>query len=181
MMKLFFKFCFWLTGWKMVGKRPEISKYVLIVAPHTSNWDFFIGVAARSVSDLRSDYLAKDSLFKIPVVGWFLRKVGGHPVNRSKRTNMVDQVVALFHEKKEFVLTITPEGTRSYNPDWKTGFYRIAHKAGVPIVMVAFDYQNKQVIYNEPFLPTGDLEKDLETIKAYYRTIKGKYPELGVR
>ena len=181
MMKAFFKFCFWIAGWKVVGRRPtEVKKYILIVAPHTSNWDFFIGVAARSISGLRSDYLAKDSLFKIPVVGGFMRLVGGHPVDRSKRTNMVDQVVDLYNEKEEFVITITPEGTRSYNPNWKTGFYRIAHKANIPIVMVAFDYSKKQVIYNEPMYPTGDLEKDIEEIKAYYRTIPGKYPELGV-
>lgn len=180
-MKAIFRFCFWLTGWEVVGRRPsEIKKYILIVAPHTSNWDFFIGVAARSISGLRSDFLAKDSLFRIPLVGWFLRAIGGHPVDRSKRTNMVDQVVELYNQKEKFVITITPEGTRSYNPNWKTGFYRIAHKASIPIVMVAFDFAHKQVIYNEPFYTTGDMDKDIEDIKNYYRTIKGKYPELGV-
>lgn len=180
-MKVFFKFCFWLVGWKVVGGTPDLDKFVLIVAPHTSNWDFFVGVAARSISGLRSDYLAKDSLFKLPLVGWFLGKVGGHPVDRTKRSNIVDQVVELFHQKDQFVLTITPEGTRSYSPDWKTGFYRIAHKAGVPIVMVAFDYANRQVIYNDPFYPSGNIDQEIEEIKSYYRTIKGKHPELGVR
>lgn len=181
MKKAFFKFCFRLTGWKVVGHRPsDLKKYVLIVAPHTSNYDFFVGVAARSISGLKSDFLAKDSLFKIPMVGWFLRKVGGHPVDRSKKTNMVDQVVDLFNQHEEFVITITPEGTRSYNPNWKTGFYRIAYKAGVPIVMVGFDYEKREVAYREPFIPSGDIEREIEEIKAYYRTVKGKHPEKGV-
>lgn len=182
MMQRFFRFCFWLIGWKVIGRRPEkISKYLVIVAPHTSNWDFFIGVAARSISGLRSDYLAKKSLFDIPIVGWFLRKVGGHPVDRSRKMNMVDQVVALYAQHDQFVITITPEGTRSYNPDWKTGFYRIAMKANIPIVMVGFDYGRKIVEYKDPFYPTGDLDADLEKIKSYYRGIQGKYPEKGVR
>ncbi|RED93857.1 lysophospholipid acyltransferase family protein [Marinoscillum furvescens] len=182
MKKAFFSVCFRLTGWRVVGQRPvHLKKYVLIVAPHTSNWDFFVGVAARSISGLKSDFLAKDSLFKIPLVGWFLRKVGGHPVDRSRKMNMVDQVVELFHKHEEFVITITPEGTRSYNPNWKTGFYRIADKARVPIVLVGFDYEKRTVEYRKPFIPTGDLEKELEEIKAYFRTVKGKHPEKGVR
>ncbi|MEQ8471863.1 MAG: lysophospholipid acyltransferase family protein [Marinoscillum sp.] len=180
MIKAFFKLCFKLTGWKMKGHRPNLKKYVVIVAPHTSNWDFFVGVAARSISGLRSDFLAKNSLFKIPLVGWFLRKIGGHPVDRTKKLKMVDQVVELFNQHEEFVITITPEGTRSYNPDWKTGFYRIAHRAGVPIVMVGFDFEHKTVEYKEPFYPTGDIDKEVEEIKDYYRSIKGKYPEKGV-
>ncbi|MEP5791793.1 MAG: lysophospholipid acyltransferase family protein [Cyclobacteriaceae bacterium] len=181
MIRAFFRFCFWITGWKVVGKRPDIAKYVLIVAPHTSNWDFFVGVAARSISYLRSDFLAKNSLFKIPIVGWVLKKMGGHAVDRSKNSNMVDQVVDLYHQHDEFVVTITPEGTRSYVPKWKTGFYRIADKANVPIVMVGFDFPNKQVIYREPFYPTGDMESDMEVILDYFRQIKGKHPENGVR
>ena len=94
---------------------------------------------------------------------------------------MVDQVVELFQQHEEFIITITPEGTRSYVPEWKTGFYRIAHKAGVPIVMVGFDFEHKVVEYREPFYPTGDMEADMEFIKSYYRSIKGKHPEKGVR
>lgn len=180
MIKAFFKFCFKLTGWKVIGSRPNLKKYVVIVAPHTSNWDFFVGVAARSISGLRSDFLAKNSLFKIPVVGWFLKKIGGHAVDRSKKLKMVDQVVELFNTHDEFVITITPEGTRSYNPDWKTGFYRIAHKANIPIVMVGFDFERKVVEYKAPFYPSGDIDKEIEQIKDYYRRIKGKHPEKGV-
>lgn len=179
-MKKLYTFCFKLFGWKLIGKKPDLKKYIIIVAPHTSNWDFFVGLAARSMADIKSVYLAKKSLFVIPVVGWFMKKVGGHPVDRSKRTNLVDQVVEAYQSNEEFVITITPEGTRSYNPEWKTGFYRIALKAEVPIMMVAFDYKKKEVILNDPIYVTGDMDLDLEKIKSYYRTIPGKYPEKGV-
>ena len=160
---------------------PDLKKFVLIVAPHTSNYDFFVGLAARYILDLRSHFLAKNTLFKIPVVGWFFRIVGGIPVDRSRNTNIVDQVVELFDKRDTFVLTVAPEGTRSYRPSWRTGFYRIAEKANVPIVMVAFDYSKKLVEVNDPFIPTGNLEEDIEMMKSYYRAIVGKNPELGIR
>ena len=180
MKKRFYSFCFWLFGWKLMGGKPDVSKFILILAPHTSNYDFFLGLAARSISGLDSGFLAKSSLFTIPVIGRIMKAFGGHPVDRSKKTNLVDQVVALYERHEEFVITITPEGTRSYNPNWKTGFYRIAIKADIPIVMVSFDFEKKVVEYREPFYPTGDLEADLEYIKSYYRTIKGRHPEQGV-
>ncbi len=167
-------------GWKTKGEIPDLDKYVIVVAPHTSNWDFFVGLAARYILHLRSHFLAKNSLFKVPVVGWFLKSIGGHAVDRSRKTNMVDQVVEIFENNNKFVLTVTPEGTRSYQPNWKTGFYRIAEKAKVPIVMVGFDYGNRVVEVLDPFHPTGDLESDIEKMKDYYRTIRGKRPELGV-
>ena len=99
----------------------------------------------------------------------------------SYRTHGRDQVVELYDKHEEFVITITPEGTRSYREEWKTGFYRIAEKAKVPILIVGFDYGNKVVELKELFYPTGDMEKDIEYIKDYYRSIKGKHPELGVK
>jgi len=179
--KRFFQFLFLLFGWRTKGRMPDVKKFVLIVAPHTSNYDFFVGLAARYILDLRSHFLAKNSLFKIPVVGWFFKIVGGIPVDRSRNTNIVDQVVELFDKRDRFVLTVAPEGTRSYRPIWRTGFYRIAEKANVPIVMVAFDYSKKLVEVNDPFIPTGNLEEDIEMMKSYYRTIVGKNPELGIR
>ena len=160
---------------------PPLKKYVLIVAPHTSNWDFFVGIAARSILKLRSKYLAKNSLFRIPVVGWLLTQLGGFPVDRSRHSNLVEQVAEMFRNRDKLVVTLTPEGTRSYVPKWKTGFYWIAHQANVPIVMVGFDYGNKIVEVKPPFYPTGDIEKDLPFILNYYRSIKGKHPENGVR
>ena len=178
--RTFFSFCFFVFGWKTKGQMPDIKKYVLIVAPHTSNWDFFVGLAARYILNLRSHFLAKQSLFKIPVVGWFMRVIGGHAVDRSRNMNLVDQVVELYESLDEFVMTVTPEGTRSYQPNWKTGFYHIAVKAKVPIVMVGFDYKKKEVEVRDPFTPTGDKEADIEFIKAYYRTVVGRNPEKGV-
>lgn len=172
---------FRLAGWKVSGKKPDLKKYVVIVAPHTSNWDFFVGWSARNIIGFRPNFLAKNSLFKIPFVGWFLKFIGGVPVDRSKNTNMVDQVVKLYKEKEEFIMTITPEGTRSYSPKWKTGFYRIANLAGVPILKIGFDYATKTVFLDELFYPTGDMEKDIETLKDYFRQFKGKNPEDGVR
>ncbi len=180
MMRQFFLLCFKLTGWTTKGELPDLKKFVLIVAPHTSMMDFFVGVAARSIFRLRSNYFVKDSLFKIPVVGWFLRITGGFAVDRSKHTGMVDQAIALFNEKDRFVLTITPEGTRGLVTKWKTGFYWIATEANIPIVMVGFDYKDRFVEMRPPFYPTGNLEADLEVMKAYFRTITGKHPEKGV-
>ncbi len=177
----FFRFCFFLTGWKTIGKLPEVKKYILIVAPHTSNMDFFVGLAARHILNFKSHYLAKKSLFDNPFVGWFLRLTGGYPVDRSRKMKMTDQVVELYNQHEEFVVTITPEGTRSYVPEWKTGFYRIAVNAGLPILLVGFDYSRKVVELKELFYPTDDMGKDMEHILSYYRTIKGRHPEKGVK
>jgi len=172
---------FKLFGWKVVGDKPETRKYVIIVAPHTSNWDFFVGWTVRNVIGFYPNFLAKDSLFKIPFVGWFLKNIGGVPVDRSKKTNMVDQVVEIFEKSEDFIMTITPEGTRSYAQEWKTGFYRIADKAKVPIVKIAFDYGTKTVILDEPFYTQGNMEAEIEEIKDYFRQFKGKNPQDGVR
>ncbi len=173
-----------LFGWKVQGKKPDEKKYVIIVAPHTSNWDFFVGWGARNVIGFRPNFLAKRELFKIPLVGWFLKFIGGVPVDRKskkKSTQLVDQVVTLFNERDEFVMTITPEGTRSYAPKWKTGFYRIAHQAGVPIVKIGFDYGTKTVFLDEPYYTKGNMEEEIEEIKDYFRQFKGKNPENGVK
>ena len=179
--KQFFQFWFWLFGWKIIGEKPKLDKYLVIVAPHTSNWDFLIGLAAKHIMDLHSEFLGKNSLFKIPILGWFMRSIGGHPVDRSKNSNIVDQVVDLFNQHKKFVIALAPEGTRTYVPKLRTGFYHIAHKAGIPIAMVGFDYKRKVVEFKDLFYPTGDVEKDMEVILGYYRTIPGKYPEKGIR
>jgi 1-acyl-sn-glycerol-3-phosphate acyltransferase len=179
--KVFFQFWFWLFGWKVVGKAPSLKKYVIVVAPHTSNVDFFVGLAAKHIIDLRSHFLAKHSLFKIPLVGPFLKSIGGHEVDRSKHNSLVDAVVDLFNTNERFAMTVTPEGTRSYVKRWRTGFYHIAEKAGVPIVMIGFDYGTKTVEVKEPFLPSGDRDKDFEKMKEYFRSIKGRHPEKGVR
>lgn len=151
----------------------------MIIAPHTSNWDFFLGLAARSVLNLDTRYAAKKELFKFPF-GWIFKKLGGYPVDRSKSNNFVDAVAEVFKTQPEFSICLTPEGTRSYAPVWKTGFYYIAQKANLPVVMVAFNYAKKEVVVEPPYYLTGDVDKDIEFMKNYYRKIPGKNPENGV-
>lgn len=181
MTRAFYRFMFRLAGWQIKGGIDQsLARYVMIVAPHTSNWDFFIGLAARSILGIDTRYVAKKELFRFPF-GWLFRKLGGYPVDRSKNTKFVDSVAEIFNQYDRFSICITPEGTRSYAPKWKTGFYYIAVKAQVPIVMVAFDYPSKQVRVEPPFYPTGNMEEDLEHMRNYFRTATGKHAEKGVR
>ena len=184
MKKRIYQFIFKLFGWKVIGSKPaNHKKFIIVVAPHTSNYDFLVGVAARAIMKLNSAYLGKKELFDLPLIGWFFKAVGGIPVDRSKKTNMVDQVVEYIQSSdpdKELAVCITPEGTRSYAEKWKTGFWHIAQTANIPIVMVGFDYKRKVVEFKEPFLVT-EKEADVEMMKAYFRTIPGKILENGVR
>lgn len=163
---------FRLLGWKVVGKLPDLKKYIVIVAPHTSNWDLVICLMARFVVGVKINFLAKHQLFVFPL-GNFLRAVGGTPVDRTKHGNKVEQVVALYKDNDVLRLGLAPEGTRSPVTRWKEGFYHIACKAGIPIVMVGPDYATKEIRVHEPFWPTGDINKDFAEIVEFFRTIKG--------
>jgi len=163
-----------------VGKKPDYKKFVIIAAPHTSNWDFVVGEWVRSTLRMKAWYIAKKELFVWPL-GYLFRALGGYAVDRKKSSNTVDQIVHLFNTHDEFNITITPEATRSYNENWKTGFYSIALKANIPIQMAAYDYPKRTVTFAEPFFPSGNLEKDLVMIKDFFRQFKGKIPENGVR
>ncbi len=176
-----FLFCTW-AGWRIVDERTEpMDRYIIVVAPHTSNWDFFVGLAVRKLAPLGDvKFLAKKSLFK-PPLGWFFRFMGGYPVDRSGHLNQVDAVVAMFRRGEIHKIAITPEGTRKYQPNWKTGFHHIATKAGVPIVLSAFDYGARTVFISTPFSITTDLEGDIERMKAWFRPHKGRNPEDGIR
>ncbi|MFN3876411.1 MAG: 1-acyl-sn-glycerol-3-phosphate acyltransferase [Flavobacteriales bacterium] len=171
-----------LLGWRIQDDRPEgLERYIIVVAPHTSNWDFVVGLAVRSIARLHDvKYLAKASLFK-PLTGWFFRALGGYPVDRSKHNNLVDAVVAMFNRGEIRKIAITPEGTRGYQPNWKTGFHRIATGAGVPIILATFDYPRKLCILGAPFPLTADPEEDIARMKDWFRPHKGRHPELGVR
>ncbi len=175
-MQRFGQFIFKLFGWKVVGELPKEKKYVVVVAPHTSNWDFMVGLFARFSLGVKINFLAKRQLFFFPL-GPILRILGGAPVDRSKKNNAVDKVVNLFHTQDEFRLAITPEGTRGPVTRWKEGFYHIACKAKLPLAMVAFDYASKEVRIREAFWPTGDISTDFPKILDYYRHIKGYYPK----
>jgi 1-acyl-sn-glycerol-3-phosphate acyltransferase len=172
---------FKLTGWKIVGSfPPHIKKYVIAVAPHTSNWDFTVGVSARSILRLQNaKFIGKSQLFKKPY-GWFFRWLGGVPVDRSRSQDLVQQVAQHFKQSDVFALAVAPEGTRKKVDRLKTGFYYIAKEAGVPIFPVGFDYAKKEVIVAEPFYPGPDAESDLQKLMAFYRGIKGKNPEFGL-
>jgi 1-acyl-sn-glycerol-3-phosphate acyltransferase len=161
---------FWnLFGWKIVGDMPaDLKKYIIITAPHTSNWDFLIGLCVRSILGFESNFLGKKSLFRWPH-GWLFRKLGGYPVDRTNRNNLVDQVVELFQSQQKFVLALAPEGTRKTVSDWKTGFYYISLKAKVPIVRSKFDIKNKCVTIFPPYWPTGNIQVDMVQIKEVFK------------
>jgi 1-acyl-sn-glycerol-3-phosphate acyltransferase len=178
MKQILYKFIFCtIFKWKVVGTIPnELKKCVIIAVPHTSWWDFFLGIFSRGILKLEINYVAKKELFVFPF-NYFFSWTGGSPLNRQKNENKVDSIVKIFEEKEIFRLAISPEGTRKKVTEWKTGFYYMALKANVPIIPVAFDYGRKQVVYHEPFYPTGNIDADLKNLKSFYKDVIGKVPE----
>jgi len=166
-----------LLGWRIDGTLPDLPKYVVIGAPHTSNWDYvlFLGVMFSLRMNVR--IMAKAEVFRFPV-GWFFRYCGGVPVDRKRSTGLVEQMVHAINESETFILTISPEGTRHYVTEWKKGFYHIAKGAGVPIVMGQIDGRHKTVhILKEPFHPTDDIEADMKAIKGNFEGVVGINPK----
>ena len=164
-----------IYGWRIDGKLPNIPKFVLIGAPHTSNWDaiLFLGVIFSLRANVR--VMAKAEAFRFPF-GWFFRYCGGIPVDRRKSTGMVDQMVKAFHESEQFVLTIAPEGTRHQVVEWKRGFYYIAKGAGVPIVMAVVDGRHKTVQIGHIFHLANDVEADMKLIQGHFAGVTGIKP-----
>ena len=161
-------------GWKIEGDVPRnISKYIIIVAPHSSNWDFLVGLAVRSINQFQCNFLGKKELFA-PPFGWLFKKLGGRAVDRSKSENLVEQVAEIFKSETSFVLAIAPEGTRKKVERWKTGFYHIAFRAGIPIVMAGIDYPSKTVSFAPPLFPTGNLLEDAKIMESFFRDKRGK-------
>lgn len=173
---------FKLIGWQTEGSFPkDLKKFIVAVAPHTSNWDFVIGVMARSILHLQgAKFLGKSQLFK-PPFGWLFRWLGGYPVDRSSSHDMVHQVVSIFNSHSKFILALAPEGTRQKVDRLKTGFYYIAKQAGVPIIPCGFDYEKKKVVVGKPLHTTENLEADMKTLIEFYSGIRGKNPELGIQ
>jgi 1-acyl-sn-glycerol-3-phosphate acyltransferase len=165
-----------LMGWKWEAKVPELDKSVLMVAPHTSNWDFIMGKLCYTAMGRNANFVIKEEWMKGPA-GWILKKLGGIGVDRSKVQYFTDNVAELFHTHEHFNVAITPEGTRKPNPKWKKGFYHIAMKAGVPIVLVKIDYGIKTVSLFHIFYPTGNEKVDIEAIQEMYRGVTGKHPK----
>lgn len=173
---------FWTTvlkmeGWRVEGEIPNIAKAVLIAAPHTSNYDGVYGFTAALALGLEIKAMAKDTLFKPPfkpILNW----LNIIPVHRSSPEGIVDQMKAEFDRHEALWIGIAPEGTRSAAEKWKSGFYRMAVGANVPIIMGGFDYPSKTIHFLGVFHPTGDYEKDLETILAIYRRLTPCHPEM---
>lgn len=172
---------FKILGWKIEGEFPNtLKKYIVAVAPHTSNWDFPLGVMARSILRMENaHFLGKHTLFK-PPFGWFFRWLGGQPVDRTKSHDVVQQVVDIINNHENFILALAPEGTRKKVEKLRTGFYHIAKGANIAIVPVGFDFSKKRVVISKPFYPTGNQDADFEFLLAFYRTMKGKNPEFGI-
>jgi 1-acyl-sn-glycerol-3-phosphate acyltransferase len=178
MKQILYKFLFFrLLGWKIVGTiDPKVKKCVMIVVPHTSWYDFFLGVFTRGIVQLEMNFVGKKELFVFPF-NYYFQWMGGTPLNRQKNENKVDAIASIFEKKDEFRLAIAPEGTRKKVTEWKTGFYYIAKKANVPILPVAFDYGKKEVKLMPFFEPTGDLEADLKVLQSKFAGVVGKFPE----
>lgn len=162
-----------LAGWSFEGGLPNMPKFVIAVAPHTSNWDFAVGVFARQALALRARFLGKDSLFK-PPIGPIMRWLGGTPVRRDVSTGLVEQVATAIAQEDHFVLAIAPEGTRSSVTKWKTGFYHIAREAGIPIALVTFDYGRKRIVAAPPLIPSGDFDRDFAQMQAFLQGVTPK-------
>lgn len=165
-----------ILGWKVINTLPDASKCIIVVAPHTSNWDFIIGKLAYSSIGRTANFLIKKEWFIFPF-NLFFKSIGGIPVERSKNNSMTGFLTAEFEKHNKLHLAITPEGTRKPVKEWKKGFYFIAVKANVPILLIGLDYSKKEASLLDLFYPSGDYKTDIVKIKSYYKDIKGKHPE----
>ena len=165
-----------VARWRIVGDFPPLPKFVVVVAPHSSNWDFFVGVAARFALDVDAHWLGKHTLFRWPL-GPVLRRLGGRPVRRDAPEGVVAAVAGMLRAEPRFVLALAPEGTRCRVAQWRTGFWHIARAAEVPIVPVAFDWSRREIVIGEPVWPTTDLAADVAALQARYRAEMARYPE----
>jgi len=170
-----------IFGWKVDGTIPEMKKnenLVLIAAPHTSNWDGIFGFAAILGLDVKISYFGKYTLFKQPILGRFLKYMGGIPVNKNKPgSGLVKEAIANIEKLKGTLIAMAPEGTRSKTERWRTGFLRIAEAVDAKIFVAAFDFKTKRIVLDKFFQPSDDMQKDLENLKIYYQQFTAKIPE----
>lgn len=163
-----------IMGWRIEGIfDPELQKCVIIVVPHTSAFDFIIGVLTRGILQQKMHFVAKKELFVFPFAAYF-KWMGGQPLDRKRSEGKVAAIGRIFETQDVFRLAIAPEGTRGRVEEWKSGFYHIAKEAGVPIVPVAFDYKNKKVVLHEPFHPTSDQEQDFKFLYRLFQGVIGR-------
>lgn len=173
-------FCRWLLykklGWTKCVTVAHPDKFIICLAPHTSNWDFIIGQLYAQAEGFKINFLMKREWFFRPL-GVIFKSLGGIPVWRSKHTSMTDNLAETAKTKDSFKLCITPEGTRSPNTEWKKGFYFIALKAEIPILLYGVDYEKKKIVCTDSFTPSGNIDEDMPKIKSYFKDFKGKKPE----
>ena len=167
---------FRLAGWRTEGAPPPVPRYVLIAAPHTSNWDAVLMLLASRIFDIELAWFVQDAWFRFPL-GPVMRRLGGVPIDRRAHHGMVGQAIERLKSAKRLALAVPPEGTRGKTAHWKSGFYHIAHGAGVPIVLGYLDYGRKVAGLGPAFVPTGDIEKDFAVFREFYKGVKGRYPE----
>jgi 1-acyl-sn-glycerol-3-phosphate acyltransferase len=165
-----------LTGWQPEGRTPAARRYVLIAAPHTSNWDLPYLLAFAVLFGVRVTWMGKHTLFREPM-GWLMRKLGGTPVRRHRSNDLVQQMADVIQAESDIALVVPAEGTRSYTPHWKSGFYHIARTANVPIVLSYLDYARRRGGFGPELIPSGDIREDMEEIRAFYADKKGRYPD----
>ena len=172
--------CNWLLykrlGWTAEVTEDHPDKFIICLAPHTSNWDFILGLLYSRARGMQCNFMMKKEWFFWPL-GPIFRSLGGIPVYRQKKTSMTDAMAEAAKAAGTFHLCITPEGTRSKTADWKKGFYFIALKAGLPILLYGVDYAQKRIVCTKTIIPSGDLDRDMRDIKVYYKDFKGKKPE----
>ena len=164
------------SGWRVEGEFPAHKKLLMAVGPHTSNWDFLVGVSVMLAMGFRTNWLGKHSLFVWPLKT-LMRYLGGMPVNRKAAHGVVEQISEQFRQRDVMLLALSPEGTRRPTKKLKTGFLRIASRAEIPIFLVGFDYQRKTVVLSEVFQASGDIDEDEKVLRDYFRRFKGRIPE----
>lgn len=170
------RFLLKLAGWRVEAKLPATPKYVIVGAFHTTNWDFVLALLITWAMGIHIHWVGKDSLFRGPM-GWVMRRLGGIPVDRRSRHNYVQQMVDIFAARDELILTIAPEGTRDKTPYWRTGFYYVALGAQVPVALGYVDYKRRIGGIGGSFMPTGDIQADMEVIRSFFADKTPKYPE----
>lgn len=176
LLRLLSLFLMKITGWNKIGSLPDVPRYVIIVAPHTSNWDLFYGIIVAFSLRLDARFMAKKELFRRPF-GPVMRWLGGVSIDRSSHVHTVDQMIDIFKKSPGLALAIAPEGTRSRVKYWKSGFYHIAMGAGVPLQLGYLDYASKTGGAGPLIMPTGDIEDDMRKIRAFYNGVSGRYSD----
>ena len=186
MMKLLSRFVFWISGWKLnIGWPKGVKKAVLIAIPHTSNWDVLYARAAFYLMDIPVRFTIKKEVMVGPL-GWLIKSLGGIAIDRKRipggrKQTYTEAMTNMLKEAEELVIMVTPEGTRSYAPKWKTGFYHVALGADVPIVVGYLDYKKKEAGIGPVIYPNGLMQEQIEEMMVFGRTVTAKYPEKGIR